>query len=500
MNESPSHETMDRVLGRWDVLAVAFGAMIGFGWIVLTGTFLKDAGTFGAALAFIVGGIVVGFVAFTYAELVAAMPHVGGEHSYVMRAMGSRASFFTSWSLVLGYVSVVAFEAVALPQTLLYLFPNMLHGRLWNVADYDVYATWVAVGVVAAIIMTALNYVGVRPAAVFQTVAVVFLMIVGICLLTGAAIGGETANMHPLFSGGVTGFIAVLVATPFLFVGFDVIPQSAEEINLPFREIGQALILSVLMAIIWYVMIMITTGMSMPVGVLAASDLAVADGMTAMFGDPIWGTLLVIGGIAGILTSWNGFLIGGSRLVYALARSGMLPEWFSRLHPKYRTPSNAVMFIGGLSVIAPLFGRRTLVWLVNAGGLSIVVAWLLVAIAFVVLRKREPEMERPFRTPGGYVTGGIAIVLAGGLSLLYLPGMPAALAAPEWSIILVWVVIGAFLLVRIPSVSPGADAEERLIALMRPHKGEAGAQTMAPVAIIHHPHHQEPGPDQDLKD
>ena len=106
-------------------------------------------------------------VGLTYAELVSAMPHVGGEHNYALRALGSRAAFVTSWALVLGYISVVAFEAVALPQTMLYLFPDMLVGRLWTVAGYDVYASWVAIGVGAAVVMTALNYIGVRPAAVF---------------------------------------------------------------------------------------------------------------------------------------------------------------------------------------------------------------------------------------------------------------------------------------------------------------------------------------------
>lgn len=161
------HGTFIRTLGRWDVLAVAFGAMIGFGWIVLTGGFLEGAGTLGAALAFVIGGVVVALVGLTYAELVSAMPHVGGKHNYALRALGSRAAFVTSWALVLGYISVVAFEAVALPQTMLYLFPDMLVGRLWTVAGYDVYASWVAIGVGAAVVMTALNYIGVRPAAVF---------------------------------------------------------------------------------------------------------------------------------------------------------------------------------------------------------------------------------------------------------------------------------------------------------------------------------------------
>jgi amino acid transporter len=458
-----SGPSFSRVLGRWDVLVVAFGAMIGFGWIVLTGGFLESAGTLGAALAFVIGGVVVGFVGLTYAELVSAMPTAGGEHNYVMRALGSRPAFFTSWALVLGYVSVVAFEAVAVPQTMLYLFPDMLAGRLWSVAGYDVYLSWVAVGVVSAVLITALNYVGIRPAAIFQGIAVLFLLAVGAALLLGTAVGGSTADMDPLFTGGAAGIIAVLVATPFLFVGFDVIPQSAEEIDLPYRKIGQLLIVSVLLAVGWYVMIMLTVGSSMPAAKLAGSDLAAADGMAALWGSDAMGTLLVLGGVAGILTSWNGFLLGASRLIYALAASRMLPEWFARIHPRFRTPSNAILFIGGLSVIAPLFGQSVLVWMVDAGGVSIVAAYLMVSLSFVVLRRREPDMERPFRAPGGTVTGSIATLLALGLGVLYLPGMPASLVWPyEWILLAVWWAAGLIFMLRVPAVGAGPDAEEKV--------------------------------------
>ena len=200
-------------------------------------------------------------VGLTYAELVSAMPHAGGEHNYVLRGLGSRAAFVTSWSLVFGYISVVAFEAVALPQTMLFLAPDMLAGRLWTVAGYDVYATWVAVGVVGAVLITALNYVGVRPAAVFQAVAVLFLLAVGALLLVGSFVGGSTDNMQPLFAGGFGGIVAVLVAVPFLFVGFDVIPQSAGEINLPFRQIGKLVVVSVLAAAAFYMLVMVTVGL-----------------------------------------------------------------------------------------------------------------------------------------------------------------------------------------------------------------------------------------------
>ncbi len=454
-----------RVLGRWDVLAVAFGAMIGFGWIVLTGGFLDGAGTLGATLAFAIGGVIMGLVGLTYAELVSAMPSAGGEHNYVLRGMGSRPALLTSWSLVLGYVSVVAFEAVALPQTVLFLAPNMLVGQLWTVASYDVYASWVAVGIVGAAVITGLNYVGIRPAAVFQGFAVLFLLAVGVLLLVGTAVGGEGENLQPLFTGGVAGIVGVLVAVPFLFVGFDVIPQSAEEIDLPFKQIGKLVVVAVAAAALFYMLVMMTVGSSLPKDVLAESELPTADGMTALWGSEVFGNILVVGGIAGILTSWNGFMLGASRLIYAMAASGMLPRWFARLHPRYRTPSNAIVFVGALSMLAPLFGRQMLVWLVDAGGLAIVIAFFLVALTFLVLRNREPDMERPFRVSNGRVVGTLAAVLSFGLAVLFLPGMPAALIWPyEWVIFGVWWAAGAALVARLPKIGPGRQAEEQLVA------------------------------------
>lgn len=340
----------------------------------------------------------------------------------------------------------------------------MLAVEMWNVAGYDVYLTWVLVGMVGAVVMTALNYVGVRPAAVFQLVAVLVLGVVGLALVTGSFVGGEVANMQPLFTGGGAGLIAVLVATPFFF-GFDVIPQSAVEINLPAKRIGQLLIFSVILAICWYAMIWLTVSSSMPADALLEADLATADGMAALWNSQLMEAVLVIGGLAGILTSWNGFLIGASRLAFAMARSGMLPRWFAKVHPRFRTPSNAVLFIGLLSALAPLFGEMTLGWLINAGGLNIVVAFFMVALSFVVLRSREPEMPRPYRVRGGQPLGVVAAVLALGLGVLYLPQMPAELAWQEWIIVGAWWLAGIVLVLRVPRVRGGADAEQRLHAV-----------------------------------
>src|SRR5690625_3693813 len=166
--------------------------------------------------------------------------------------------------------------------------------------------------------------------------------------------------------------------------------------------IGQLLILSVLMAVAWYIAIIFGVSRVLSPAEIATSNLVTADAMAKAFGgSQFMGTVLVLGGIGGILTSWIGFFIGGSRAIYALARGGMLPKFLGELHPKYKSPHKAILLIGVISTLAPLLGRPALEWLVDAGGLGLVVAWLMVAISFVILRKKAPEMKRPFYLRNG---------------------------------------------------------------------------------------------------
>ena len=436
-----------RVIRRREVLALAFGAMIGWSWVALTGNWIDKAGSLGAMLAFVFGGVAVILVGLTYAELASAMPQAGGEHVYSHRALGATASFICTWAILLGYVSVVAFEAVALPTVADYLVPGFSRGYLWTIAGWDVHLTWVLLGVIAAVFMTAINIIGIKTAAKLQLLVTTLVLAVGVLLIGGAGIAGSAENMQPLFDNGPKGLLGVLVMVPFMFVGFDVIPQSAEEVDIPFSEIGRTLMISIILAVFWYVLIIGAVSMGLSVGDRMASSLPTADATAALFGGSWAASLLVLAGIGGILTSWNAFLIGGSRALYALARAGQLPRSLGELHPRYNTPHNAVLLIGVLSVMAPLFGRPALVWLVDAGGLGIVIAYAFVAWSFLVLRKREPEMPRPYVVRHGRLIGTVALVLSLGIAALYFPGSPAALVWPyEWLIVIAWVVLGAFML------------------------------------------------------
>jgi amino acid transporter len=432
-----------RVIDKRQVLALAFGAMVGWSWVALTGVWIENAGAVGAMLAFVMGGGALIFVGLTYAELAAAMPLVGGEHVYSRRALGTTASFVCTWALLLGYVSVVAFEAVALPTVLEYLWPGFSRGYLWTVAGWEVNATWLLTGVTAAVAMIAVNVLGIRAAARLQVLVIVVVVASGLALIAGAAANGSLANVSPAFAGGLAGISSVLVMVPFMFVGFDVIPQSAEEIDLPFGDIGRLLLLSIVLAIVWYVLVIGAVSLGLSGKARSAASLPTAEAAATLLGGTWAGKLLVIGGIAGILTSWNAFLIGGSRALYALARAGQVPATFASLHPKFRTPHHAILLTGGLAVIAPFFGRPSMIWLVDAGGLGIVTAYGMVAWSFLVLRAREPLMARPYRVKHGRLVGYLALVFSIALAALYLPWSPAALIWPqEWLIILSWGVLG----------------------------------------------------------
>lgn len=438
-----------RVLGRADVLALAFGAMIGWSWVILSGEWIRSAGGAGAVTAFLAGGAAVGLVALTYAELASAMPLAGGEHVYSLRALGRGASFVCTWALVLGYGSVVAFEAVALPSVFEHLAPGLRSGTLWSVAGSEVDAGSAGLGALAALAMTWLNARGVRPAARLQGLATLLILFGGALLVAGVFVRGPLRAPEPWFADGLAGIAAVLVMVPFLFVGFDVVPQAAEEIDLPPRDLGRLLLLSVAMAVVWYAAIVAAVALILAPGEIEATRLPTADASAAAWGGAWASQLLVLAGAAGILTSWNAFLVAGSRAIYALAEAGMLPPALGRLHERHHTPHRAVWLLGALSCASPWLGRSALVWFVNVGALGIVVAYAMVALSFLVLRRREPEMPRPFRAPAGAWVGGGALAVSIALGALYLPGSPAALAWPhEWGIVAAWAALGAVLYAR----------------------------------------------------
>ena len=441
----------DKVMGAWDILVIAFGAMIGWGWVINSGDWITTAGFMGSIIAMLIGGVMVFFVGLTYAELTSAMPQCGGEHVFSYRAMGSTGSFVCTWMIILGYVATSAFEATALPTVITYLFPKFNQVYLYSIAGKDIYLTTILLGVGVAVLITFINIRGAKTAAILQTVLTAIIAIAGILLVVGSAINGDGANitgqMWESGTGTTLGSVfKVACMTPFLFIGFDVIPQAAEEINVPYKKIGKIMLLSIFLAVAWYLLIIFAVCYIMPQSAIAQemssqNGLVSAKAIEIAFRSPLMGKVLIIGGLCGIITSWNSFLMGGSRALYSMGESLMIPKL-----GKHKTPEAAIILCGIACVAAPFFGRGVLVWLVDAASFGCVIAYMFVSISFCILRKKKPEMARPYKVKAGRFVGAMAVLMAGFMTLLYIvpASFSAALVWQEWIVVGIWLALGVF--------------------------------------------------------
>ena len=443
----------NKVLNPLDVLVTAFGAMIGWGWVVSTGSWLSRAGVFGTVLGFIIGGIMIFFVGLTYSELTAAMPRVGGVRLFSYKAFGPIGSYVCSWFMILSYIGVVCFEACSLPTVIQYVFPGFLQGYLYSVAGFDIYATWLASALIISILITYINVRGIKAAAVLQTVLTVIIAVVGIILVAASAINGCADNLTgQLFLGEdvlnkIKNMLPVAIVAPFVLFGFDVIPQVAEEINVPLKNVGRLMLLSIILAVGFYGLVVSAVGYVMNPSDIASSlehnGLVTAEAMAKAFSSETMAKVLIIGGICGIVTSWNSFLLGGSRALFSMAEANMIPSIFGKLHEKYKTPTNAILLVGVQSIISVFFGRTMLVWISNVASFACCIAYCMVAVAFIVIRKRMPDMPRPYKVKHFMSVGLIAAIMAGIMAILYLiPGSGCSFTAQEYIIAVIWVILG----------------------------------------------------------
>lgn len=447
-----SNKRFNKVMTATDILVVAFGAMIGWGWVVSSGRWIENAGVLGTILGFVIGGLMIFFVGMTYAELTPAMPKAGGEHVFSYRAFGSTGSFICTWALILSYIGVVCFEAVSLPTIIQYIFPSFSQGLLYTIAGSDVYLTGIILASVVTISIIIINIKGIKAASIFQTILTVIIAVVGVALVVASAINGSPENIkQQMFIGNgydlIQSILSVAVVAPFFLFGFDVIPQVAEEINIPLKKIAHILLISIACAVIFYALVVFAVGYSMNnqeiSTAMKGTGLVTASAMEKVFNSEVMAKVLIVGGLCGVVTSWNSFLIGGSRAIFSMAESHMIPKCFSNLHPKHKTPTNALLLIGLLSLIAPFFGRTMLVWISDAASFACCTAYCMVSLSFIILRKKEPDLYRPYKVKHYRFVGITATVLSGFMVIMYLiPGSSCSLTIEEWIIVSGWLFIG----------------------------------------------------------
>ncbi|MEE2898445.1 MAG: APC family permease [Gemmatimonadota bacterium] len=444
---STARPELKKAIGGFGFFALAFGSMIGVGWITALGGWFEQAGPVGAIVAFAAGGTLMLIIGLCYAEVTPMLPVTGGEVAYAYKAFGTSHAFVIGWFLAFGYLSVSAFEAISVGLVLSFLFPQIDVLPLYEIAGSTVYASHLLLALVFTGFITAINYLGVGIASRVQVVLTVLFLLCAVLFVASGIAGGGIGNLAPYFgdsalgSGGLAGMLAVFVTVPFWYVGFDTIPQAAEERreDSPLHRLGLYVVLAIIFSTVFYIAIILGAGMAGPWRDIVGEDLPTAAAFSAAFGSQALVRLVLVAGLIGLLTSWNGFFLAGSRVLFSLGRGRIIHESFGRTHARYGTPTKAVLFSGLVTFLSALLGRGAIIAFVDVGSFCIALAFLGVALSLIRLRKAFPDLERPYRMPGGSV---LAYVAAAGslfiLCVMLAPGSPSQLVWP-----LEWLILGA---------------------------------------------------------
>lgn len=453
----------ERKLSPLNVWALALGCIIGWGAFVMPGnTFLINAGPAGTAIAMLVAAIVLSIIAFNYNYMIQRYPVAGGEFVYARQAFDSRHGFICAWFLSLSYLAIVPLNATALAL----IGRNLLGGIFqvgfhYSVAGYDVYLGEILLAIAALAIFAFLSIRGVKFSGVFQTI-LVFALVGGVAIIVVAALGSSEAtfdNFVPAFAPDVSpvvGILAVVAVAPWAFVGFDTVPQAAEEFKFSASKTKFIMIFSILFGAAVYVILTLITASVVPEGYSNWSEyIAVAGGLSGIASLPTFNAAYILLGDAGliflgiavcgaILSGIVGFYMAASRLLFSIAREGVLPQWFAKIHPKYKTPANAIIFVMLISFIAPFFGRTALGWIVDMSSLGAAIGFAYTSFAAL---KFAIQDKRPTIVASGII-GGILSIAFAVLLLVPIPGLNCSLGPESYVCLVIWVVLGVAFYVK----------------------------------------------------
>ncbi len=444
-------KALARAMTLKNYVGLGLGSIIGVGWVVVAGDWLIRGGPLGAILGFILGGLLLMVIGLSYAELTPAIPVAGGEVAFAFKAFGSGLSFLTSWFLTFAYISLCPFEAVAIGWLVEFLFPGLKLKSLYAVGGYPVSLLSIVAGITLSLFIIILNYRGVKNSARFQTISTILIFVCVAAFVSIALLRGDFSNMQPLFAGTGTGMailgsiIAILGIVPFFYSGFDTIPQGAEESakRLNPKDLGKAVIVSIIIAAGFYAVVILALSVCMPWKRTITYEMPTATAFQAAFGYG-WATkLILMAALFGLITSFNGFFIAATRILFATGRAGLLSGWFGDVSEKYQTPKNAILFVGAITLVGPFFGRSSLLPIVNVASLAFISGWFITCLSAVRLRKTFPDMGRPYKVRNKAIFYLGAVIAGIIICLMLFPGTPAQLVWPlEYIILGFWMFMG----------------------------------------------------------
>ncbi|MBV8783252.1 MAG: amino acid permease [Gammaproteobacteria bacterium] len=449
--QESSGNQLRRALSATQLTLLGVGGIIGTGIFVLTGVAAANYAGPALALSFIIAGIGCALAGLCYAEFAAMIPVSGSAYSYSYATLGEGVAWFIGWNLVLEYLFAVATVSVGwsgyavslLEQWGIHLSPALTNAPFTSMGDsMHIVRTGAIINVPAMVIVGLIGtvcYIGIRESASFNSVIVTIkVTIIALFVVFGVSYV-NTANWHPFIpantgqfgSFGLSGVGRAAAVIFFAYIGFDAISTAAQEAKNPQRDMPIGILASLVICTVLYVIVaLVLTGMVNYAELNVAAPVALA---LDKYQPLHWlGQWVKLGAVAGMTSVMLVMTIAQARIFFAMARDGLLPSFFGRVQPRFRTPSTGTVITAvTAAVFGGLFPVSILANVVSIGTLS---AFVTVCLGVLILRRTRPDLPRPFRTPLPYFT-----CIAGALVCF---ALMVLLGAPTWWRLLIWTIVG----------------------------------------------------------
>ncbi|MGQ9006687.1 branched-chain amino acid transporter BcaP [Bacillus stercoris] len=404
-------KSLKRELGAFDLTLLGIGAIIGTGIFVLTGTGAVTAGP-GLTISFVVAALACLFAALSYAEFASSVPVSGSVYTFTYATLGELLAFIIGWDLILEYMLAVSAVSVGWSG----YFQSFLSGLGIHLpvaltaapgAVKDTFTLFNLPAFVIVMAITYLLYLGIKESKRVNNIMVILKILVVLLFIAVAAVYVKPHNWQPFMPMGFGGVFSAAALVFFAFIGFDAVSSAAEETKNPAKDLPKGIIFSLLVCTILYVTVSaIMTGV-IPFAQFAGVDHPVSLVLQSAGQNWVAG-IIDIGAVLGMTTVMLVMLYGQTRVMFAMSRDGLVPGSLSKVHPKHKTPYVATWFFGTMSaLLGSLVPLDELAKLVNIGTLS---AFVLISVAVIVLRKKQPDLPRAFKCPGVPVIPGLAIL------------------------------------------------------------------------------------------
>jgi len=446
-----------------DFFCIGFGAIVGVGWAVSINSWIGGSGgPLPAAFGYIMALVLMIPISLCYCELCSMLPVSGGGMAYAFRAFGDNVAFVSGWAAFGAFITIIPWEAIYVVDILSIVFPILKMGSpLYTLAGADIYIGHIVVGTVISVVLFLINRKGVSSSAALQRVLCLALVGAGILAMICAGFKLDINNFYPLYEnvgqGTHTSFMggafAILASVPFFLAGFETIPQGIESAGGDTKSIGKTVVLTVVLSCLFYALLLFMLGGALPWKEFMGFDAPAAANLFKVLYPGAIGQvlymLILFGAVCGLLTTWNGFMMASSQILMAMARVSIVPYALAQQHPKYKTPTKALVVSLVASLIGPFLGSGLIGSLTTFSAAGYVVSWMITAFCLIKLRKVEPELRRPYKIPGGLATAWFAgLSMAALLALLFIPNQPVFMGTTAVILFAAWMAAGLVLFIR----------------------------------------------------